>query len=72
MVTKEEIARISELTRISRERELTLEEQDERLILRRKYIEAFKQSLVSQLDSTYIVDEQGNKTKIERKKGAKS
>lgn len=67
-MTQEEINRISELTRISRERELTLEEQDERLILRRKYIDSFKASLVSQLESTYIVDEKGNKTKIERKK----
>lgn len=67
-MTQEEINRISELTRISRERELTLEEQDERLILRRKYIDSFKRSLVSQLESTYIVDEKGNKTKIERKK----
>lgn len=64
---QKKIDRISELTRISRERELTHEEQQERAILRGEYIEAFKQSLVSSLDNTYIVDEKGNKRKVERK-----
>jgi len=63
-----EYDRISELTRISRERELTPEEQEERADLRRRYIDSFKRSLTSQLDVTYIVDEKGNKTKLERKK----
>ncbi len=62
-----EYDRISELTRIARERELTEEEQTERAALRRKYIDSFKLSLTSQLDVTYIVDENGNKTKVERK-----
>ena len=62
-----EYDRISELTRIARERELTPEEQEERAILRRKYIDSFQLSLTSQLDVTYIVDEKGNKTKVERK-----
>lgn len=64
---QKKIDRISELTRISRERELTPEEQQERAILRGEYIAAFKQSLVSSLDNTYIVDEKGNKRKVERK-----
>ena len=63
-----ELDRISELTRIARERELTPEEQEERADLRRRYIDSFKRSLTSQLDVTYIVDEKGNKTKLERKK----
>lgn len=63
-----EYDRISELTRIARERELTPEEQEERAGLRRRYIDSFKRSLTSQLDVTYIVDEKGNKTKLERKK----
>ena len=62
-----EYDRISELTRISRERELTEEEQAERALLRRKYIDSFKLSLTSQLDVTYIVDEKGNKKKVQRK-----
>ncbi|MFV0497383.1 MAG: DUF896 domain-containing protein [Candidatus Fimivivens sp.] len=39
----------------------------ERDALRREYIESFRRSLVTQLDHTYVVDEQGNKTKIKRK-----
>ncbi|HBL40134.1 MAG TPA: DUF896 family protein, partial [Ruminococcaceae bacterium] len=64
----EEFDRISELTRIARERELTQEEQAERADLRRRYIDSYKMSLVSQLETTYIVDEKGNKTKVHRKK----
>lgn len=66
-MTQQELDRISELTKISRERELTEEEQAERAVLRRKYIDSFKLSLTSQLDVTYIVDEKGNKKKVERK-----
>ena len=65
---QEEFDRISELTRISRERALTAQEQEERAELRRRYIDSFKASLVSQLETTYIVDEKGNKTKVQRKK----
>jgi len=65
---KEEFDRISELTRLSRERPLTAQEQEERAELRRRYIDSFKASLVSQLETTYIVDEKGNKTKVQRKK----
>lgn len=65
---QEEIDRISELTRLSRERPLTAQEQEERAELRRRYIDSFKASLVSQLETTYIVDDKGNKTKVQRKK----
>ena len=61
------IDRISELTRISRTRELTAEEQAERAALRAEYIAAIKASLVGQLDNTYLVDEQGNKRHIPKK-----
>lgn len=46
---QKKIERISELTRISRERELTQDEKNEREALRREYIEAMKNSLRSQL-----------------------
>lgn len=64
---QEKIDRISELTRISRTRELTDEEKEERMNLRQEYVEAFRQSLISNLENTYIVDEKGNKTKIKKK-----
>lgn len=65
---QKKIDRINELARLAKQRELTLEEQDERQKLRREYIDAFKASLVGTLESTYIVDEKGNKKKIEKKK----
>lgn len=64
---QKKIDRINELTRIARERELTDEEQQERQALREEYILAWKQSLVSNLENTYVVDEQGNKQRLKRK-----
>lgn len=65
---QEKIDRINELARKSRTPEgLTPAEKEEQAILRREYIDSFKMSLVSQLDNTYIVDEKGNKRKVEKK-----
>lgn len=55
-MTQRELARISELTAIARERELTAAEQAERAKLRGKYLQAVKASLRSQLDQIEIVD----------------
>lgn len=60
------IDRISELTRISRERLLTPEETAERAALRAEYIAAIKANLESTLDNTYIVDEKGSKRKVQK------
>ncbi|MDD6503697.1 MAG: DUF896 domain-containing protein [Oscillospiraceae bacterium] len=60
--------RISELTRISRERELTAEEQTERQALREEYLASWRESVVGTLENTYLVDEKGNKTKLPKKK----
>lgn len=65
---QKKIDRINELARLAKQRELTPAEQDERQKLRREYIDAFKASLVGTLENTYIVDEKGNKRKVERKK----
>lgn len=64
---QKKIDRINELARKSRETELTEEEKAEQAVLRREYIDSFKRSLTGQLDNMYIVDEKGNKTKVERK-----
>lgn len=63
--------RISELYRKSQSVGLTEEEKAEQAILRREYIDSFKRSLTGQLDNMYIVDEKGNKTKVERKANKK-
>ena len=62
------IDRISELTKISRVRSLTQEELEERVRLRQEYIDAIKGSLVSQLENTYIVEEDGTRRKLKQKK----
>ena len=61
------IDRISELTRISRARALTPQEQAERQALRAEYVASVKASLTGHLDNTYYVDEKGNKVKLGRK-----
>lgn len=64
--------RISELYRKSKDVGLTEEEKAEQKELREEYIMSFKRSLVSQLENTYIVDEKGNKRKVEKKNGIKN
>lgn len=67
------IDRINELARKSRTPEgLTEEEKKEQAALRRKYIDAYKQSLVSQLENTYYIDKNGRKKKVERRKDGKT
>jgi len=60
--------RISELTRISRQRELTQEEQTERQALREEYLQSWREGVIATLENTYIVDEHGNKRKLEKRK----
>lgn len=63
------IDRINELARKGKSVGLTDEEKEEQAVLRREYIDAVKRSLRGQLDRTYIVDEQGHKTKLRKKGG---
>ena len=68
MVTQAQIDRINELSRKSKTPEgLTEEEKAEQQVLRRLYIDSFKESLVGHLEITYIVDEKGIKKKVQRK-----
>lgn len=48
------IERINALTRISRERDLTPEEQAERAELRKNYLKAMRAQLVGQLESVVV------------------
>lgn len=63
----EVIARINVLARKAKESGLTEEEIVERDKLRRIYIDSVKANLVGSLESTYIVDADGNKRKLEHK-----
>ena len=64
---KEKMDRISELTRLSRERELSPDELTERAALRAEYLQDWRKSTVNVLENTYIVDEKGNKHKLKKK-----
>lgn len=67
-MNKEQIDRINELARKAKTPEgLTEAEQAEQAVLRRAYIDSVLGNLKSQLDNTYIVDEQGNKRKLKEK-----
>ena len=69
-MTKEQIARINELARNQKAEGLTEEEKAEQLKLRGEYINAYKQSLIAQLENTYILEPDGTKRKVRRKDDA--
>ncbi len=61
---QKKIDRINELARLAKERELTQEEQAERAVLRREYIDAYVGNLRATLENTVIVRPDGTKEKI--------
>ena len=66
---KKKIDRINELAHKSKTPEgLTEDEKREQANLRLEYINSFKESLVGQLENTYIVRPDGTKERLERKK----
>ena len=60
--------RISELTRIARERELTPDEQAERKALREEYIADWRRSTIDVLENTYNDHGDGRVTKLPKKR----
>ena len=66
-MTKEKIDRINFLARKKKAEGLTESELQEQAMLRREYIESYKQSLISQLENTYILEPDGTKKKVTRK-----
>ena len=64
----ERLKRINELAHKQKAEGLTQAEKEEQAKLRQEYLKAFKKNLTAQLDNTYIVDEKGNKRKLEKKK----
>ena len=61
------VARINELAHKAKAEGLTPEELAERDRLRKEYIAAFRRSLVNELESLTLVDEQGNRRKLHPK-----
>lgn len=64
---QEKIARINALARKAKAEGLTPEETVERDALRKEYIADFKRSLVGQLESITIVEEDGSRHKLRKK-----
>lgn len=62
------IKRINELYAKSKGEGLTDAEKSEQAELRQKYIKAFRQGMVNTMENVYIVDENGNKKKVEKRK----
>ena len=64
----EELDRINCLAAKAKAEGLTEAEKEEQAALRRAYVAMFRSNLKQQLDNTYIVDECGNKRKLEPQK----
>ncbi|MBQ9985864.1 MAG: DUF896 domain-containing protein [Oscillospiraceae bacterium] len=62
------VKRINELAKKAKAEGLTEAEKAEQAVLRREYIAKFRQGMENALSSVYIVDEKGNKKKVEKKK----
>lgn len=58
------LQRINELTAISRQRELTAEEQAERQQLRQEYLKAFRAQMRQSLDSTVVEYPDGSRVPL--------
>ena len=65
---QEHIDRINALAKKAKAEGLSPAETEERDRLRKAYIADFRRSLQSHLDNTYVIDEHGNKTKLQKKR----
>ncbi len=61
------LEKINALARKSRTEGLTDVEKEEQALLRQEYLKLFRQGMESTLSNVYIVDENGNKKKVEKK-----
>lgn len=64
---KAKIERINFLAAKARKEGLSEKEKAEQQMLRDEYREGFRKNLTSQLANTYIIDKNGNKTKLNKK-----
>ncbi len=67
-MTEALLQRINFLAKKSREEGLTDAEKEEQAALRQQYIREFRQGMENTMNSVYIMDKDGNKKKIEKKK----
>ena len=67
-MTDERIKRINFLYHKSKNEGLTEAEKEEQAQLRKEYVQSFRQGLTNTMENVYIMDKDGNKKKIEKKK----
>ncbi len=60
--------RINELARLSKTRELTVEEKEEQAILRKEFLANFRKGFESRLQNIEILEPDGTLTKVRKKK----
>lgn len=68
---QQKLDRINELAKKQKAEGLSENEKSEQALLRKEYVEAYKRSLVAQLESTYYIDETGHKRKVTKKDDGK-
>lgn len=61
---QESLARINELAKIAKTRELTPTEQEERARLRKEYLSEFRKAFQQQLSNTYVQYDDGTKVAL--------
>ena len=61
---QESLARINELAKIAKTRELTPAEQEERARLRKEYLAEFRKAFQQQLSNTYVQYDDGTKVAL--------
>ncbi len=66
-MTQNLLERINFLAKKSKTEGLTDSEKKEQQELRTQYIKEFRQGVTNTLQNVYIMDEKGNKTKLEKK-----
>ena len=67
-MTPEAIQRINELARKAKAQGLTPEEAQEQNRLRQEYLDSVRKNLVSQLENMSILEPDGTKKKVQKKK----
>ena len=67
-MTPEAIQRIKELARKAKAQGLTPEEAQEQKRLRQEYLDSVRKNLVSQLENMSILEPDGTKKKVQKKK----
>ena len=67
-MTPEAIQRINELARKAKAQGLTPEEAQEQKRLRQEYLDSVRKNLVSQLENMSILEPDGTKKKVKKKK----